>query len=82
MRPVPFALKKCDLTGCERGAHGQLADGRYICDLHMFLFGKHAKEVEKRLESEATTDSTDVLEQLEEGKFLPGDEAHGLKSQE
>lgn len=83
MKPVPFAMKRCDLAGCELQAHGQLADGRYICDKHMLFFGVGAKLAEREQERLENLDARDVLEELEEGKFLPGDEgADGLKPQE
>jgi hypothetical protein len=79
MRPMPFAMKRCDLTGCERMAHGVLSDGRYICDKHMLLFGMGAKRVEAHNEEEERRNAPDVLEELEEGKFMPGDEDADLK---
>lgn len=78
MRPTPFLARKCDLAGCERQAHGTLADGRVICDWHMLMFGIGAKHVEAFEQAEEKK-APDLLEELEEGKFQPGDENNGLK---
>lgn len=79
MKPVPFALKRCDLPKCEHKAEFVLDDGRYICGLHTMLFvagQERAQSYEELLEKK---NGVDLLEELEEGKFLPGDEKDGLK---
>lgn len=79
MRPTPYLARKCDLAGCERQAHGTLSDGRVICDWHMLMFGLGAKKVEAFEEAEEKRNAPDLLEELEEGKYQPGDEKDGLK---
>jgi hypothetical protein len=80
MKPVPFALKRCDLVGCEKQAGFVLGDGRYICPVHAMLFTA-GQERQQSYEEFLEKQQPDLLEELEEGKYLPGDEENGLKPQ-
>ncbi len=79
MKPCPFALKRCDLPRCEHKAEFVLSDGRYICGLHSMLFVAGAERVESHAEYMEQKNGVDFLEELEGGKYLPGDEHNGLK---
>lgn len=81
MRRVIGALKRCDLAGCELGAHFILKDGRYICDKHAYFFGVGAK-VAEGIAEEMRKEEVDFLEDLEEGRYAPGDEVNGQPPRE
>lgn len=76
MKPEPYSLRRCDLTGCELRAEFRLDDGRMLCGRHAGLFYAGSKLVQKHNEAnEEDLVSKLVEDQLElERERMKGEE--------